>query len=366
LGLPFSDFHGNAETVHRLRDMLARDHLPHAIVLAGCRGSGKYTLALMLAQALNCLNPTKSDGLPDFCGKCANCTRIAQTADLDARFAEAVEARENLRDADKKETRIFVQTHPDVLIIPPDPPQMMVKVDQVRRVIETIYYRPAEGRERVYIFTDSAFMKEAANSLLKVLEEPPEFATIFLLTENAGELLPTIRSRSMTLTLEALKNEEIERDLAEVRPEWKAAQRSLVARLSEGALGCARSFNLAGYIVARDHALAILKSALQCSEHSEVFKITESYRPGAEGRAKMEELIRTLYSLLRDLMFLNSGAPELIRNTDIGLELKRLSEIADFEWITAASDRLAEVERGMRRNLLRSLSLDAFAAALEK
>src|SRR5262249_9131907 len=152
--------------------------------------------------------------LPDFCGICANCTRIAQSRDLTARFAEAVEARENLRETDKKETRIFVQTHPDVLVIPPDPPQMMIKVDQVRRIIETIYYRPAEGTEKVYIFADSAFMKEAANSLLKVLEEPPEFATIFLLTENPGELLATIRSRSMVFALGALTSQEIEQDLA--------------------------------------------------------------------------------------------------------------------------------------------------------
>src|ERR1700739_3617938 len=139
--MPFSDFHGNSETVHRLRDMLARDHFPHAVVLAGGQGSGKYTLALMLAQTLNCLNPPA--GLPDFCGACANCTRIAQAGDLGARFAEAVEARENLRETDKKETRIFVQTHPDVLVIPPDPPQMMIKVDQVRRVIEGIHQRAA-------------------------------------------------------------------------------------------------------------------------------------------------------------------------------------------------------------------------------
>ena len=364
--MSFSDFHGNTETIHRLREMLAHDRFPHAVVLAGSRGSGKYTLALMLTQALNCLAPSTTDGLPDFCGKCANCSRIEQSADLDSRFAEVVEARENLRESDKKETRIFVQTHPDVLVIPPDPPQMMIKVDQVRRVIETIYYRPADGKERVYIFTDSAFMKEAANSLLKVLEEPPEFATIFLLTENPGELLPTIRSRSMVFPLGALSADEIERDLAVAHPEWKAAQRTLVARLSEGAVGRARSFDLAGYIVARDHALAILKSALRGGEHSELFKITESYRPGAEGREKIEELLRTLYSLLRDLMFLNSGAPDLIRNTDIAAELKRFAETADFEWITVASDRLAEVERGMRRNLLRSLSLDAFAAAVEK
>jgi len=364
--MPFSDFHGNGEIVHRLRDMLARDHFPHAVVLAGGHGSGKYTLALMLTQALNCVTQPQTDGLPDFCGTCANCTRIAQAADLDARFVEAVEARENLRDADKKETRLFVQTHPDVLIVPPDPPQMMIKVDQVRRVIETIYYRPAEGRERVYIFTDSAFMKEAANSLLKVLEEPPEFATIFLLTENPGELLPTIRSRSMVVTLGALSTEEIERDLAKQHPEWKAPQRALVARLSEGAVGRARGFDLEGYTAARAHALAILRSALAGGEHSDLFKVTESYRPGAEGREKTEQLIRTLYSLLRDLTFIDSGAPQLIRNTDIAAELKRLAESADFDWITAASDRLADVERGMRRNLLRSLSLDAFAAALEK
>ena len=364
--MPFSDFHGNSEIVHRLRDMIGRDHLPHAVVLAGGQGAGKYTLALMLAQAMNCLVHPKCDGLPDFCGKCANCTRIAQAADLDARFAEAVEARENLRETDKKETRLFVQTHPDVLVIPPDPPQMMIKVDQVRRVIETIYYRPAEGKEKVYIFTDSAFMKEAANSLLKVLEEPPEFATIFLLTENAGELLPTIRSRSMVLTLAALTFEEIEKDLEKHRPEWKTAQRALVARLSEGCVGRARSFGLEVHTAARGHALAILNSALRAREHSELFKITESYRPGADGREKIEALIRTLYSLLRDLVFIDSGAPELVRNTDIATDLKRLAESADFAWITAASDRLAEVERGMRRNLLRSLSLDAFAAALEK
>ncbi len=362
----FCDFYGNSDALRQLRDMLARNRFPQAVILAGPAGSGKYTLALMLAKAMNCLAPIATDGLPDFCGTCSNCVRIGQAEDLEARFAETVEARDGMRDADKKDTRLFIQTHPDVLVIPPDPPQMMIKVDQVRRVIETIYYRPGEARERVYIFTDSAFMKEAANSLLKVLEEPPEFATIFLLTKNAGELLPTIRSRSMVVTLGALPADEIEQYLAKHRPDWNPKQRALLARLSEGAVGRARSFDLAGYTAARAHALAALSSALRASDHSELFKITETYRAGAEGRDKTERLLRAIYSLLQDLTFLNSGTPELIRNTDIQGELKALAESADFAWITLASDRLAEVERGMRRNLLRSLSLDAFAVALER
>jgi DNA polymerase-3 subunit delta' len=363
--MPFSDFHGNPETVRRLREMLARNRFPHAVIVSGAEGSGKYTLALMLARAMNCLEEPTADGLPDFCGRCSNCTRIAQAEDLDSRFAEAVEAREDLRDADKKETRLYVQTHPDVLIIPPDPPQLMIKVDQVRHVIETIYYRPGEARERVYIFTGSAFMKEAANSLLKVLEEPPEFATIFLLAENAGELLPTIRSRAMTFNLSTLPAPEIESRLAELRPDWNARQRALVARLSEGAVGRALSFDLESYIAARSHALITLKSALGSGDHTELFKITESYRSGAEGRAKIDNLLRTLYSLLEDLMFLQSAAPQLVRNTDVLGELKKMSEAADFAWVQRAAEGLGEVERGLRRNLLRSLSLDAFATALE-
>lgn len=361
----FHDFHGNQDTVRRLRDMLARRRLPHAVILAGPGGAGKYTLALMLAKAMNCLAAVSADGLPDFCGNCTNCVRISQSEDLEARFNEAVEARDALRETDKKETRIFVQTHPEVLIIPPDPPQMMIKVDQVRRVIAGIYYRPAEARERVYIFTDSAFMKEAANSLLKVLEEPPEFATIFLLAENPGELLPTLRSRSMTITLSALPVAEVESYLARQRPDWNTRQRALVARLSEGAVGRARRFDLAAYSAARAHALTLLGSALRGSDHSELFKVTETYRAGAEGREKTGQLLRTLYSVLQDIMFLQSGTPELVRNTDVLGEMRKLAESADFRWVAAAAQGLSEVERGMRRNLLRSLSLDAFAAALE-
>lgn len=362
--MSFSAFHGNAETVRRLREMIARDHLPHGIILTGPRGSGKYTLAQMVAKAVNCLERPTSDGLPDFCGQCTNCTRISEADALDERFAEAVEARENLRETDKRETRIFVQTHPEVLVIPPDPPQMLVKVDQVRHVTASIYYRPTQARQKFYIFPESNFIKEAANALLKVLEEPPEFATIFLLAENSAGLLPTIRSRCITLNLSPLAPEEVEQMLMN-RIEWNAAQRKLVARLSAGAIGRARTFDLTAYLSARQDALLLLNSALGSADHSALFKATEAYRAGAEGKEKIDTLIATLYLLLEDLLYLQSGAPDLVRNTDIEQELARMARTVSFGWLQAAAERIGEVQAGMRRNLLRSLSLDAFSASLE-
>ena len=113
--MPFRDFLGNEPTVRHLRESIATGRLPNALILAGPRGAGKYTLAIMLAQAANCLNPQTTDGLPDFCGVCSNCERIGQSRDLDARVDEAIAAREELRDVDKRETRIFIQTHPDAV-----------------------------------------------------------------------------------------------------------------------------------------------------------------------------------------------------------------------------------------------------------
>jgi DNA polymerase-3 subunit delta' len=364
--MPFSDFHGNADVVHTIREMLAHDHFPHSVIISGPQGSGKFTLAQMVAKAMNCLQPPTSDGLPDFCGMCANCTRIAQADALEERFAEAVETRENLRDADKRETRIFVQTHPDVTVIPPDPPQMLVKVDQVRHIIHEIYYRPAEGNRRVYIFSGADFMKEAANSLLKILEEPPDFATILLLTDNPSALLPTIRSRCMHLRLAPLTFEAVEKHLAGVRPELRPQERALVARLSGGGLGRARSFDLEKYLAARQDALALLGPALGEKDHSDLFRVTDSYRSGAVGKEKTEMAIRTLYALLEDMLFLKSGTPEFVRNTDIAPQLRKMAEQVDFPWVVETVSRLGELESGMRRNLLRTLALDAFATSLER
>jgi len=100
-------------------------------------------------------------------------------------------------------------------------------------------------------------------------------------------------------------------------------------------------------------------------EHSELFRATEAYRAGAEGKERTDQLVLSLYWLLRDLLALQSKAPDLVRNIDILADLERLARRVNFAWVAAAAERVGEVHAGMRRNLLRSLSLDALAVSLE-
>jgi DNA polymerase-3 subunit delta' len=365
----FNDFLGNSAAVEQLRTAIAHGRLPHSLILSGPSGAGKYTLALMLAMAVECERQPRdlwSNGqsLANFCGVCRNCTRIAEAANLDDAIDRAVAAREDLRETDKKETRVLVQPHPDVLIIPPDPPQLLIKLGQVRTLIHSAHYLPAEAPKKIFIITASSFMKEAANSLLKVLEEPPATVHIILLSENPGELLPTIRSRCAVVRLGALPVEEIEMLLADRRSDVPPKQRTLIARLAQGAAGKALGFDLTAYISARADALLLLRLAIAEPDHTALFKMTETYRAGAEGQQKTTELLRTLSLLLEDLLLLQSGTPELVRNTDIRADIEKMAQSVTFQWIEQTSRALDQVWSGMRRNLLRSLSLDAFAGQL--
>jgi DNA polymerase-3 subunit delta' len=373
----FNEFLGNTHAVESLRTAIAAGRLPHAIILSGPAGAGKYTLALLLTMTIECERQPRdlwSNGqtLAGFCGHCANCTRIASAANLEEQVAAAVAAREELRETDKKETRILVQPHPDVLILPPDPPQLLIKLGQVRTLIQRAHYLPAESPRRVFILTAANMMKEAANSLLKILEEPPATVHIFILAENPGELLPTIRSRCATVRLGALPVEEMEMLLADRRPEILPQQRALIARLAQGAVGRALGFDLAAYTAARADALLFLRYAAAATntssnagpDHTDLFKITETYRGGADGQQKTLTLLRAFSLLLEDLLLLNSGTPELLRNIDLRPDLDRLAAALPFDWIERASRAADQVHSGLRRNLHRNLSLDAFAAQL--
>src|SRR3981189_708909 len=161
----FHDFLGNNAAVEHLRTAIAAGRLPHSLILAGPNGAGKYTLALMLAMAVECerqprelLSYSQALGangisLAGFCGVCRNCTRIAEAFNLEELVAQAVAAREDLRETDKKDTRVLIQPHPPALIIPPDPPQLLIKLGQVRTLIQRSHTLPGEAPRKIFILT---------------------------------------------------------------------------------------------------------------------------------------------------------------------------------------------------------------------
>jgi DNA polymerase-3 subunit delta' len=157
---------------------------------------------------------------------------------------------------------------------------------------------------------------------------------------------------------------EIDALLAARRPELKGPQRTLIGRLAEGAVGRALGFDLPAYLAFRQDALTVLHTSLAEPDYSALFRMTETYRAGAEGAGKISGMLHALSLLLEDLLLIHSGVPALIRNTDLAKELARMAQSVTPQWIEAASRGLDQVEAGMRRNLLRSLSLDAFATGL--
>ena len=110
----------------------------------------------------------------------------------------------------------------------------------------------------------------------------------------------------------------------------------------------------------------LLRTALRDPDYSQLFHATESYRAGADGQEKTINLLRALGSLLEDLLLVVAGTPQLIRNLDLAPNSSRLAQGLSVDWIDSAARALAQVEQGMRRNLLRSLSLDAMAVSLER
>ncbi len=110
----------------------------------------------------------------------------------------------------------------------------------------------------------------------------------------------------------------------------------------------------------------MLRTALREPDYSQLFHATESYRAGADGQQKTINLLRAMGSLIEDLLLVIAGTPQLVRNLDLEAELMRLAEGLTVDWIDGAAHALAQVEQGMRRNLLRSLSLDAMAVSLNR
>jgi len=361
----FSEFIGNKRVVTALRGMLAAERIPHAMLFSGPRGVGKFTLARMFAQAANC------ERLPDdFCGECAPCRRIGLLADTRPLIEQGLAQRGERPDsATVERIPLLLETHPDVWAIVPDPvrpkdpvARPVLHVGQLRAIQRAAYFKP-QGRRRVFILDGAETMRwDLASIFLKVLEEPPESASLILLAPSPFQLLSTIRSRCLQFSFSPLSAGEVESILG-VRTEMKPADRKLAAQLSEGSPGAAMALDLEAAVKLRRDCLTVLERSLDLRGVSNLFASTSALAKSQE--VAFENVLEVFYSLLTDLLDLScSPSQRALRNPSLRKELEALSKKVDIRWVSKAAKGFDSLHARLRRNINRSLGLDAVAVSL--
>nr|MBC7244542.1 DNA polymerase III subunit delta' [Chloroflexota bacterium] len=279
---------GHEWAVELLKRSLALNHLAHAYLFVGPPRIGKTTLALFLARAVNCLNEGNRP-----CGICTACQAISRGV------------------------------HPDVQVI--DEEGGSIKIAQIRALQKEAALFPFEGRRRVYILCNFQHATlEAANCLLKTLEEPPSSVLFILTADKVEGLLPTIVSRCQVLKLRPLAAEQVERAL---KTYWgtEPSQARKLARLSGGRMGWAIEassndallLNRKKYLIALEQALGQgrterMKLAQQLSQSPEV----------------LPELLGLWQNWWRDLLLAKSGNVHAM--TDLEREPTVLDEVQQY------------------------------------
>jgi DNA polymerase III subunit delta' len=363
--MSFSEFLGNPRVVTALRGMLASERVPHAMLFSGPRGVGKFTLARMFAQAANCQR------LPDdFCGECEPCRKIGKLADLRPLVEQGLAQRGERPDsATVERVPLLIETHPDVWAIVPDPVRLkdpvarpVLHVGQLRAVQRAAYFKP-QGRRRVFLIDGAETMRwDLANIFLKILEEPPESATLILMAPNPFQLLPTIRSRCLQFSFTPLGTAEVE-EILKARTEMKPEERKLAAQYAEGCPGAAIGLDLEATAKLHRDALAILERSVELRGASDLFAATTALSKSQE--IAFENVLEVFYSLLTDLLDLSSSSTKkVLRNPALRRELETLSKRIDAAWIRKAVDGFDVLNARTRRNINRSLGLDAVAISL--
>jgi DNA polymerase-3 subunit delta' len=363
----FSEFIGNQRTVAALRGMLGGERVPHAMLFSGPRGVGKFTLARMFAQAANCERLRD-----DFCGECDTCRRIGLLADIPPLIQQGLAQRGERPDAATVErVPLLLETHPDVWAVVPDPVRSkdpvarpVLHVGQLRAVQRAAYFKP-QGHRRVFILDGAETMRwDFANIFLKILEEPPESATLILIAPNPFQLLPTIRSRCLQFSFTPLATPEVEEILHE-RTRMNPAERKLAAQLSEGSPGAAMNLDLDAATKLRRDCLAVLERSLDLRGVSNLFASTSALAKSQE--ISFENVLEVFYSLLTDLLDLCcSPSQKALRNPGLRKELETLSKKVDVKWVSKAVEGFDTLHARLRRNVNRSLGLDAVAISLAR
>ncbi len=338
---PYAGFDGNHAIVEALQGMTRGEKIPQTLLFSGPEGIGKATLARRFGAALM--------GSGD---------KIEQDdLSLEANTA-IIEEREKWTSDKRNDDPLVFSTHPDFTTFAPDGPLRQITIAQMRLLKERARLKPLHGDWRVFLIDSiDRANEQAANSLLKTLEEPPAHLILILTARNAYDLLPTIRSRAVPFYFGRRNSEEM-RAFLRAR---NADQPERRLALAEGSPGAAISLDLEVYDRRREAMLALLKVAAGAEPFGSWMKYSDSI--AARRTEKIEQYLDVLYTLLGDIVRLFHGSTGL-RNEDIEAELRKLAGKVSFEWLRAALERVDNLVELARRNIQKSIALDALAVEL--
>ena len=330
--MTFDDVVGQEHVVTTLRHAIAAKRIANAYLFVGPRGIGKTTLSRIFAKALNCQSPNGVEP----CGKCTNCEEIAAGRSLDV-------------------TELDAASHN--------------KVDDVKPIIESVQFKPATSRYKIYIIDECHMLSNAAwNALLKTLEEPPEYVRFIFATTEGDKVLPTIVSRCQRFDLRRIQTNDIVSRLKHVcAGEGIDAEEDALLAIARGAEGGMRDalssldqlISFRGDKVTEEDALGVFglvsRAALETLAGAilkgDVKTILQSIETFDSAGKNMRRLAGELLQHFRNLVVLQALGPESKSLEATAEQIKTLTEQCrglDAGRVFRVCDQIAEMEDKLR------------------
>jgi DNA polymerase-3 subunit delta' len=302
----------------------------HAYLLSGPPHVGKMALAINLSQALNCL-----EGLGEPCGSCTQCTRIAGGH------------------------------HSDISVLAPGQgeegrsPKTVIGISAIKEIIRRVSLNPYEGKSSVVIIDGAESMSDdAANALLKTLEEPPPQVMFLLLTADEGAVLPTIRSRCQSMALVPLSKDKMVEELVSSH-QITAEQAEQLFRLSRGCLGWAISaLNDSQVLEQREADLEKMQETLEAGLETRFTYANEVATLFGSDRDAAKDLLALWLRWWRDLLLIKEGAEEFLHNADHDESLKSQAAGLSTAEIVQFINRLMQTLSNLDSNVSPRLAME--------
>lgn len=311
--MAFSHIVGHELIRKRLQRAAMTGRVANSYLFLGPAGVGKKTLLDAFVAALLCEGEDKP------CGRCAACVKVR------------------------------TRNHPDVVYIVPQKGKKTISVDVIREVIaEEVYVRPLLGHRKLFVVEDGALLGvPAQNALLKVLEEPPQYAVFLIAAQDAGVFLPTILSRSQQLALRPLPQEQVMAYMAAHYPAL-SEQHPFLAAFSGGCIGRAKQMAEDGtFLQLRSEANAHMVSL--AGAHPAALQGCIAYVAGLS-EPERETVLACMIAWLRDSLCVMVARRKDVTNQDQLYELLLFCEKVTKRGVARALDALLALERGLSGN----------------